>query len=115
MERCPVYHTPMPDETKMAYEKAMDLFAAGKREEAKEALLSLTRAHPDFYDAYESLGMMYYKEGALDPAIEWTEKLAALRPEYAMAHTNLSIFYMKRGSQNTIFRQRMMNVPPSRR
>ncbi len=97
MERCPVYDTPMPDETRMAYEKAMDLFAAGKRGEAKEALLSLTRSHPDFYDAYESLGMMYYKEGRLDPAIEWTQKLAALQPDYAMAHTNLSIFYMKKG------------------
>ena len=41
--------------------------------------------------------MTYYKQGRLDEAIEWTDKLAALRPDYAMAHTNLSVFYMKKG------------------
>ena len=43
--------------------------------------------------------MIYYKANQLDNAIEWTEKLARLCPESAMAHTNLSIFYMKKGMQ----------------
>ncbi|MBI4432512.1 MAG: tetratricopeptide repeat protein [Candidatus Omnitrophica bacterium] len=79
------------------YEKAIDLFAAGKKEEAAAALLSLIESHPDCADAYESLGMIYYKMGRLDEAIDWTTRLAAMRPEYPMAHTNLSIFYMKKG------------------
>lgn len=87
----------MTDQARTAYEKAVDLFASGKAEEAVEALRSLIEAHPDHADAYESLGMVYYKMGRLDEAIEWTLKLAALRPKDSMAHTNLSVFYMKKG------------------
>ena len=85
------------DEARTAYEKAVDFFASGKHEEAIQALGELIKAHPDYADAYESLGMVYYKIGRLDEAIEWTLKLAALRPKDAMAHTNLSVFYMKKG------------------
>ena len=81
------------------YEKAVDLFGRGQREEAASALKALIEEHPDFYDAYESLGMVYYKMGQLDEAIECTERLAVLKPDAAMAHTNLSIFYMKKGDK----------------
>jgi len=81
------------------YEAAVDLFAHGKKEEAAEALKAILAKDPAFSDAYESLGMVYYKMGRLDEAIEWTEKLAALRPDHAMAHTNLSVFYMKKGDK----------------
>lgn len=84
---------------KIEFERAVDLFAAGKKEEAAQALTTLIELYPDFADAYESLGMVYYKMGQLDQAIEWTKKLAALRPAYAMAHTNLSVFYMKQGNK----------------
>lgn len=87
----------MAREVRVLYEKAVDLFAQGKREEAAEALLSIIEKHPDFYEAYESLGMVYYKMGLLEKAIEWTERLARQQPDCAMAHTNLSIFYMKKG------------------
>ena len=85
------------DEVRTDYEKAVDLFAAGKSEEAAVAFSKLIQVHPDHADAYESLGMVYYKMGRLDEAIEWTLKLAALRPKDSMAHTNLSVFYMKKG------------------
>ena len=87
----------MADESRLAYEKAVDLFAQGEAEEACQALLRLIAENPQFSDAYESLGMMYYKRGLLDKAIEWTTKLAKICPDNAMAHTNLSIFYMKSG------------------
>ena len=87
----------MPD--KNDYEKAVDLFGQGRREEAAAALKKIIEQEPANADAYESLGMMYYKMGRLDDAIEWTEKLAQLRPGHAMAHTNLSVFYMKKGDK----------------
>lgn len=87
----------MADEARQAYERAVDLFGHGKPEEAIEALKSLIGKFPGFSDAYESLGMIYYRIGQVDEAIEWTEKLAALNPEDAMPHTNLSIFYVKKG------------------
>ena len=82
---------------KKEYEKTVDIFASGKKEEAADALKTLIAAHPDFHDAYETLGMVLYKMDRLDEAIEWTERLAVRRPDYAMAHTNLSVFYMKKG------------------
>ncbi len=81
------------------YEKSIDLFAQGKREEAAAALRAIIEKNPDFDDAYESLGMVYYKMGHLDEAIEWTERWVALKPDAAMAHTNLSVFYMKKGDK----------------
>ena len=81
------------------YENAVDLFSQGKREQAAEALKKIIEKNPAHVDAYESLGMVYYKMGRLDEAIEWTEKLAALKPDHAMAHTNLSVFYMKKGDK----------------
>jgi len=87
----------MADESKVAYERAVDLYGQGKGEAATGALLEIIQKTPDFYDAYETLGMMLYKQGRLDEAITWTQKLAALRPDYPMAHTNLSVFYMKKG------------------
>ena len=87
----------MADEAKAAYERAVDILSQGKREEAAEALLTLIESYPSYADAYETLGMIYYKLGRFDDAIAWTGKLAALKPDYAMAHTNLSVFYMKKG------------------
>ena len=83
----------------LEYEKAIDLFSRGLKEEAAEALKKLIELDPSFADAYETLGMVYYKMGRLDEAIHWTEKLAGLKPDHAMAHTNLSVFYMKKGDK----------------
>ena len=82
-----------------AYERAVDLIAKGDKENAAAALENLIKEHPDFADAYETLGMVFYKLGRLDDAIAWTDRLAKLRPDYAMAHTNLSVFYMKKGDK----------------
>ena len=89
----------MADETRLAYEKAIDLFGSGQMEQAAAAMTALIAAFPDFADAYETLGMIYYKMGRIDDAIAWTDKLVALKPGYAMAHTNLSVFYMKKGQK----------------
>ena len=87
----------MNAESKSLYEKSVDFFVAGKKEEAIAVLLELIQKDPTYTDAYESLGMLYFKMGNLDKAIEWTEKLVGLNSDNAMAHTNLSIFYMKKG------------------
>ncbi|MBI3315662.1 MAG: tetratricopeptide repeat protein [Candidatus Omnitrophica bacterium] len=86
-----------PSELKMEYEKAVDLYGHGKPDEAIAVLKSVLEKDPEFYDAYEALGMICYKSGRFDDAIAWTQRLAEKRPDYAMAHTNLSIFYMKKG------------------
>lgn len=89
----------MSEEIKFLYEKSVDLFVMGKKEEAIQVLLELISKDPTYQDAYESLGMLYFKLGNLDKAIECTEKLVELNPNHSMAHTNLSIFYMKKGNK----------------
>ncbi len=90
----------MEDTAKELYEKALDLFGAGKFTEAEAELLKLVQAHPSYADAYEALGRVYYKLERIDDAIRWMTKLSELKPDYAMAHTNLSIFYMKKGMKD---------------
>lgn len=85
------------DESRRQYEEALDRFAEGKHEEAAAILTDLVGRCPDYDDAYEALGMILYRAGRLDEAVEWTERLAARRPDHAMAHANLSVFYMKKG------------------
>jgi len=89
----------MMSNVQIEFEAAVDLFGQGKFQEAVVALGVLIEKNPGFCDAYESLGMVYYKMGRLDEAIEWTEKWVALKPDEAMAHTNLSVFYMKKGDK----------------
>ncbi len=87
----------MSDEIKKSYERALDKFGEAKFDEAAGIFREIIRQDPDFSDAYEALSRTYYKMNRLDEAIEWMEKLAMLKPAYAMAHTNLSIYYMKKG------------------
>ncbi len=90
------YNRRMSD-SKKEYEKAVDFLVQGKSEEAVQVFHRIVEQDPKYTDAYESLGMTYYKMGKLDEAIRWTAKLTELCPDHAMAHTNLSIFYMKKG------------------
>jgi predicted Zn-dependent protease len=89
----------MSNSARTDYERAVDWIAKGEKEKAASALEQLVKDHPDFADAYETLGMVFYKMNRLDDAIAWTDKLVKLRPDYAMAHTNLSVFYMKKGDK----------------
>ena len=87
----------MTDKVRISYEKALDFFGASQWEQAEKALLEIIKTHPSYADAYEALGRVYYKLDRLDDAIEWMLKLSELKPDSAMAHSNLSIFYMKKG------------------
>ena len=79
------------------YKRALDLFGEGKLNEATAIFTGIIARDAKFFDAYEALSRTYYKMDRLDEAIEWMEKLAKAKPDYAMAHTNLSIYYMKKG------------------
>lgn len=76
-----------------------------KRHRAKDyagAVACLEQAvalDPALADAWEALGVLHDRLGQLDAAIAATEKLVALKPDEIMAHTNLSRFFMKKGSK----------------
>ncbi len=85
------------DDARRAYGAALDLFGSGKFDEAAKAMERVIAARPDFYEAYEGVAMAYSRLGDLERAIEWMQRLAELDPANPMAHTNLSVFYMKQG------------------
>ncbi|MCG3177092.1 MAG: hypothetical protein MOGMAGMI_02058 [Candidatus Omnitrophica bacterium] len=87
----------MSADPRAEYERAVDLFATGRKDEAIGVLRDLIGAHPSYADAYETIGMMLYKTGKIDEAIEWTLRLCEVDPASAMARTNLSVFYMRKG------------------
>src|SRR5205814_331340 len=53
------------------------------------------------FDAQLSLGMAYYRKGNYDTAIVEGHKAEKLKPNEQLVHTNLSLFYMKRGDKPT--------------
>ena len=87
----------MVDETRQTYSEALDLLSHGKLEEAAGAMEKLLAKSPDFLEGYEGLAVVYSRLNRLDDAIEVTQKLLEKDSENIMAHTNLSVFYMKKG------------------
>ncbi len=77
----------------MAYEK----FHEGNNEEAKKLLHYALNTKDDYADAYEMLGVIYGREDNYQVAIELMKKLSEIDSSSIMAHTNLSLYYMKVG------------------
>src|SRR5580693_3942395 len=70
------------------YDEAIDAYADDKFDEAID---------PKYVDAIHGMTMCYQAKGDLDAAIELTKKYIAQEPEDILAHTNLSMFYQKKG------------------
>lgn len=85
-------------------EKAKEHFYLGA-EEFRNGHLSIAEKNlrcainldPLNFDAYEALGVMLGREERFLEAIEVMKKLSEIDPASVMAHTNLSLFYMRVG------------------
>ncbi len=87
-------------------EKARKLLDTGLRAFAEgrddEAIINLRRAlalDQSFADAYEALGVILSRRDEYEEAIGLMHKLVEMDPDRIMAHTNLSVFYMKMGDK----------------
>jgi tetratricopeptide (TPR) repeat protein len=79
------------------YHRALKEFGENRFSEAILLLREALRLDPSFKDAYEALGLVYHRTGALDDAISVMRELARVDPDHLMAHTNLSRFYAAKG------------------
>ena len=79
------------------YHQAIDKFQQGDIQNSEKLFKLAIRINPLNADAYEALGVMLGRENRFDEAIEWMKKLAELDPTSVLAHTNLSMFFMKKG------------------
>ena len=85
------------EDVKVLYRRALDFFADSRLEEASRLLQKALELDPKFADAYEALGIVCSRMDRLDEAIGCMDKLLEIDPDSVMAHTNLSVFYMKKG------------------
>ena len=83
------------------YDDAMFDFSAGDFDQAIGRLKKILAEDPAHFDAQLSLGMAYYRKGDYAAAIAEGHKAEKLRPNEQLAHTNLSLFYMKSGDKKT--------------
>lgn len=79
------------------YYRATREFSSGNYAKAEASFKRAIELNPTHGDAYEALGVMLGREDRFDEAISWMEKLAVLDETSVLAHTNLSMFYMKKG------------------
>lgn len=82
---------------KQLYDTALQKFKEEKPEEAISLLLEAIRSESHFSDAYEALGLLYFRAKRIDDAIDIMQELARMDPDNIMAHTNLSRFYVAQG------------------
>ena len=81
------------------YDDAMFAFSQGRFDETIRLLRELLARAPAHFDAQLSLGMAYYRLGDYATAIAEGHKAEQLKPREQLAHTNLSLFYMKAGDK----------------
>lgn len=79
------------------FHQATLVFAQGDYLKAETLFKQAIEINPMNADAYEALGVMLGRENRFDEAISWMQKLSELDESSVLAHTNLSMFYMKKG------------------
>jgi GT2 family glycosyltransferase/MoaA/NifB/PqqE/SkfB family radical SAM enzyme/cytochrome c-type biogenesis protein CcmH/NrfG len=75
------------------YQSIQPLIKEEKFEKAIEKLEELLESHPDFSLADNDLGVLYYKQGNKEKALDHYEKAAELEPENMTFQKNLADFY----------------------
>ena len=77
----------------------VDLYAAGRLEEAERELREAVRLKDTNAAAHANLGPVLCAQGKLDEGIYHLERALALDPDYTRAHTNLGEAYAARGKR----------------
>jgi tetratricopeptide (TPR) repeat protein len=92
----------MPDPTSRQkaedhYYAALDLMAEGQLEKAVAAYRESLAADPAFTEAMHGLARALQDLQRYDEAIEVAKEIAEIDPDDVLAHTSLSVLYMKKG------------------
>jgi len=98
----PVYTSAQQgDKATALYDQAIAFFADGQEKQALDNLEKGLQLDPGFADAYEAIGVMLGRSGAFHEAIDFFRRLEEVAPDEPMVYTNLSLYYMKLGDQQT--------------
>jgi folate-binding protein YgfZ len=78
----------------------LQAFSDGFDEEAIRIMEQAIEADSSLVEAYEALGVILSRHERYNDAIHMMNKVLELEPEHVLAHTNLSVFYMKLGDKD---------------
>ena len=95
VKNLPFYKT--EDKASCYYHHGVELFQEGDESNAEKYILMAIEVDPGYEDPYESLGVLYGRQERFQEAIEYMKKLSELNQKSVMAHTNMSLYYMKIG------------------
>lgn len=79
------------------YDLATSYFTRGDEEQSEYYFKLAILANPSFADAYEGLGVLMGRQERFDEAVAIMHELARIDENSVMAHTNLSMYYMRLG------------------
>lgn len=79
------------------YYAALDLMADGQMEKAVAAYHESLTADPTFTEAMHGLARALQDLQRYDEAIAAAQRIAEIDPDDVLAHTSLSVLYMKKG------------------
>lgn len=78
---------------------AMFAFSQAEYQKAVDLLDGVLKDHPNHFDALTALSMAQCRLGKLDEALKLGLQAETIRPHDALVHTNLSLFYVKKGDK----------------
>lgn len=87
------------ERAKELLESGLSAFAQDREDEAIDKLRQALALDPNQADAYEALGVILSRREQYEEAISLMLKLSEIDPDRVMAHTNLSVYYMKIGDK----------------
>jgi folate-binding protein YgfZ len=92
-----------PTPARVLLKEGLRLFSQNQETQARELLQEAIRQDAQLAEAYEALGVITARQDTPDAyleAINLMNKLLELDPEHVLAHTNLSVYYMKLGDKD---------------
>jgi folate-binding protein YgfZ len=93
----PFYQTEPKLKSQECYDRAVKLSQQNQNEQALSWLEIARELDPTNPDVYEIKGVIFGQLAQLDEAIKVMKELLEVQPDSIMAHTNLSLFFMKQG------------------
>jgi tetratricopeptide (TPR) repeat protein len=79
------------------YDRGVDLFAAGRYDEAIAAYGEALGVDPGFVDALHGLAMAYAEKGELEAAIAAAKRITEASADDPLGYTSLSMLYQRAG------------------
>lgn len=79
------------------FARALSAMKSGRYRDAEQALLALTRTHPELSGPYANLGIVYFHLGKIPEATEALKKAIGVNPDRAAYYNQLGIVYRQGG------------------